>query len=62
MAGELENALDTSTELQIKVDNSDNTAMIEWFTRGGIVAVICVFLGILITYFPKKRSHDGQWR
>jgi SH3 domain protein len=62
MTSELENALEASVELQIKVDNADNTAMIEWFTRGGIVAVICVFLGILITYFPKKRSRDGQWR
>jgi SH3 domain protein len=62
IAGELANALKVSGKLQIKVDNADNTAMIEWFTRGGIVAVICVLFGILITYFPKKRSHDGQWR
>ncbi|MFT4636520.1 MAG: SH3 domain protein [Glaciecola sp.] len=62
IAGELEKALVSSSQLQIKVDNADNTAMIEWFTRGGIVAVICILLGILITYFPKKRSRDGQWR
>jgi SH3 domain protein len=62
IAGELANVLKVSGELQIKVDNADNTAMIEWFTRGGIVAVICVLFGILITYFPKKRSRDGQWR
>nr|WP_297348316.1 TIGR04211 family SH3 domain-containing protein [uncultured Glaciecola sp.] len=61
IAGELANALEASGELQVKVDNADNTAMIEWFTRGGIVAVICVLFGILITYFPKKRSRDGQW-
>jgi SH3 domain protein len=62
ISDELTKALNVSGELQIQVDNADNTAMIEWFTRGGIVAVICVLFGILITYFPKKRSRDGQWR
>ncbi|MFT6268920.1 MAG: SH3 domain protein [Alphaproteobacteria bacterium] len=61
IAGELEQALEVSAELQVKVDNADNTAMIEWFTRGGILAGVCILLGILITYFPKKRSRDGQW-
>lgn len=61
IAVELEQALQTSAELQAQVDSADNTAMIEWFTRGGIIAVICVFLGILITYLPKKRRRNDQW-
>lgn len=62
IADELLKAKEVTAELQMKVDNADNTAMIEWFTRGSILAVICVFLGILITYFPKKRSRDSQWQ
>lgn len=61
IAGELEKALEASAELQTQVDSADNTAMIEWFTRGGIIAVICVFLGVLITYLPKKRRRNDQW-
>ena len=61
IAGELETALENAAELQLKVDTADNTEMIEWFTRGGIVAAVCILLGILLTYLPKKRRRNDQW-
>ena len=39
----------------------DQTAQMEWFTRGGIVAVISLILGIVITYLPKKRRRNDNW-
>ena len=39
----------------------DQTAQMEWFTRGGIVAVISLLLGIILTYLPKKRRRDDNW-
>ncbi len=39
----------------------DQTAQIEWFTRGGIVAVISLLLGIILTYLPKKRRRNDSW-
>lgn len=39
----------------------DQTAQMEWFTRGGIVAVISLLLGIIITYLPKKRRRNDNW-
>jgi SH3 domain protein len=39
----------------------DQTAQIEWFTRGGIVAVISLLLGIILTYLPKKRRRNDNW-
>jgi len=39
----------------------DQTAQMEWFTRGGIVAVISLILGIIITYLPKKRRRNDNW-
>lgn len=39
----------------------DQTAQMEWFTRGGIVAVISLVLGIIITYLPKKRRRNDNW-
>jgi SH3 domain protein len=59
---ELDSAQNLAAELQIKVDQADNTAMIEWFTRGGILAGVCILLGILLTYIvPKKRRRGDQW-
>ena len=39
----------------------DQTAEMEWFTRGGIVAVISLLLGIILTYLPKKRRRNDSW-
>jgi SH3 domain protein len=39
----------------------DQTAQMEWFTRGGIVAVISLLLGIVLTYLPKKRRRNDNW-
>ena len=41
--------------------NNDHTAQIKWFTRGGIIALISLFLGIIITYIPKKRRNNDKW-
>jgi SH3 domain protein len=41
--------------------NYDQTAQMEWFTRGGIVAVISLLLGIVLTYLPKKRRRNDNW-
>ena len=39
----------------------DQTAQMEWFTRGGIVAVVSLLLGIILTYLPKKRRKNDNW-
>jgi SH3 domain protein len=39
----------------------DQTAQIKWFTRGGIIAVISLLLGIILTYLPKKRRKNDNW-
>lgn len=41
--------------------NHDQTAKMEWFTRGGIIAVISLLLGIVLTYLPKKRRRNDNW-
>lgn len=53
---EKENAKITQT-----LANYDQTAQMEWFTRGGIVAVISLLLGIILTYLPKKRRRNDNW-
>ncbi|MFT4808717.1 MAG: SH3 domain protein [Paraglaciecola sp.] len=53
---EKENAKNTQT-----LADYDQTAQMEWFTRGGIVAVISLLLGIILTYLPKKRRRNDNW-
>ncbi|WP_164078372.1 TIGR04211 family SH3 domain-containing protein [Alteromonas facilis] len=61
LAQQLEESLQQQANIQAQLDNADNSAMIEWFTRGGIIAAACIVLGILITYIPKKRRRNDQW-
>jgi SH3 domain protein len=39
----------------------DQAVQIEWFTRGGIVAIVSLILGIALTYLPKKRRRNDNW-
>lgn len=61
LATELEESVLLASDLQQRVDEADKTEMMEWFTRGGIVAAVSILLGILITYLPKKRRRNDQW-
>jgi SH3 domain protein len=56
--GVLENK---NSEITQTLADYDQTAQMEWFTRGGIVAVISLILGIIITYLPKKRRRNDNW-
>ncbi|WP_158768533.1 MULTISPECIES: TIGR04211 family SH3 domain-containing protein [unclassified Paraglaciecola] len=44
-----------------KLDAADQTAKMQWFTRGGIVALISLILGVIVAYLPKKRRKSDTW-
>ncbi len=50
-----------NSKITAELANHDQTAEMEWFTRGGIVAVISLLLGIILTYLPKKRRRNDNW-
>ena len=50
-----------SSKIKTELAQHDQSAQIEWFTRGGIVAVISLLLGIILTYLPKKRRRNDNW-
>lgn len=50
-----------NSEISQTLASYDQTAQMEWFTRGGIVAVISLLLGIILTYLPKKRRRNDNW-
>jgi SH3 domain protein len=57
----LSDAEKENAEISKTLDDYDQTAQMEWFTRGGIVAVISLLLGIILTYLPKKRRRNDNW-
>jgi SH3 domain protein len=57
----LSDAEKENTEITKTLADYDQTAQMEWFTRGGIVAVISLLLGIILTYLPKKRRRNDNW-
>jgi SH3 domain protein len=50
-----------NTEITQELANQDYTEKMAWFTRGGIIAVISLLLGIVLTYLPKKRRRNDNW-
>jgi SH3 domain protein len=50
-----------SDNLQSELATKDQSAQMEWFARGGIIAIISIILGVIITYLPKKRRRNDQW-
>jgi SH3 domain protein len=44
-----------------KLDAADQTEKMQWFTRGGIVALISLILGVIVAYLPKKRRKSDTW-
>ena len=50
-----------NAKISVELADQDQTAKIAWFTRGGIIAVISLLLGIVLTYLPKKRRRNDNW-
>jgi SH3 domain protein len=57
----LSNAEKENAKITQTLADYDQTAQMEWFTRGGVVAVISLLLGIILTYLPKKRRRNDSW-
>lgn len=47
--------------VQNALDQQDKSEQMQWFTRGGIIAVVGLILGVIIAYLPKKRRRNDQW-
>ena len=48
-------------KLTSKVESANKDELVTWFTRGGLVAGGGILLGVLLTYFPKKRRRSSEW-
>jgi SH3 domain protein len=61
LKNELSSVEKEKAKITLTLADYDQTAEMEWFTRGGIVAVISLLLGIVLTYLPKKRRRNDSW-
>jgi len=52
---------DATADFSQKLDAADQTEKMQWFTRGGIVALISLILGVIVAYLPKKRRKSDTW-
>lgn len=50
-----------NTSIEKELSSQDQSAQMEWFTRGGIIALVSIIIGIIIAYLPKKRRRNDQW-
>ncbi|WP_286239310.1 TIGR04211 family SH3 domain-containing protein [Neptuniibacter halophilus] len=51
----------TIKELEFKIETSDESNLMRWFTHGGLVALGGVILGLILPYFPKRRKRKDEW-
>lgn len=48
-------------DLNFKIESSDESNLMRWFTHGGLVALGGVFLGLILPYFPKRKKRKDEW-
>lgn len=48
-------------ELQQQLASIDNKVQIEWLTRGGIIGLGGIILGVILMLLPRKRRRNDNW-
>ncbi|WP_416307945.1 TIGR04211 family SH3 domain-containing protein [Neptunicella sp. SCSIO 80796] len=52
---------DTYVLLRDQQDAQDQSSQKEWFTRGGMIALAGIILGVIVTYMPKRKRRSDNW-
>lgn len=61
LSTENESQATSIVKLTSKVESANKDELVTWFTRGGLVAGGGILLGVLLTYFPKRRRRSSEW-
>lgn len=51
----------TQAKLDAELSEKNQAEQIEWFTRGGLVALGGLILGVLVTFLPRKKRREDTW-
>lgn len=61
LTSEVEQLKASIKDLNFKIESSDESNLMRWFTHGGLVALGGVFLGLILPYFPKRKKRKDEW-
>jgi len=61
LSAELATSKRTKNEMEAKLVGEDAEIQIRWLINGGILVIISIFLGILMTFIPGKKKNKGNW-
>lgn len=61
LTGQLAKLEKNNQRIQNQLDRQDQSAQMEWLTRGGIIALISIILGVIIAHLPKRKRRNDNW-
>ncbi len=61
LSSELAAAKREKTEIEAKLVGEDAEIQIKWLLNGGILVIVSLLIGVLITFIPSKKKNKGNW-
>lgn len=50
-----------NARLGAELNQQDQSAKMQWLTRGGLIALGGAVLGVLLTFIPRRKRRNDQW-
>lgn len=61
LSSELATAKREKTEIEAKLVGEAAEIQMKWLLNGGILVIISILIGILVTFIPSKKKNKGNW-
>jgi len=61
LTSELATAERLKQETEAKLVGEEADIQLKWFIRGGILVIISMLFGVLVTFLPGKKKSKGNW-
>lgn len=61
LSNELTLANREKSEMEAKLVGEDAEIKMKWLLNGGILVIISILIGILVTFIPSKKKNKGNW-
>jgi len=61
LSSQLATAKREKNEMEAKLVGEDADIQMKWLFNGGILVIISIMIGVLITFIPGKKKNKGNW-